>query len=182
MKDTKINFKSIKDALNLYEISVSPSELHGFLCGIMTSGARLSSDKSLIASFLGSKKIGKKDPEEMFIFLEKKLLAIFYSDEMSFEPIISPEEVSFMIRTDDLSLWCSSYLYGLGIGGIELNSAENILNSNTEEIVNDLVEISKACIGENEKLDNREVGFSFQEVFEYVRVSVQVLFESFNKN
>ena len=118
----------------------------------------------------------------MFIFLEKKLLAIFYSDEMSFEPIISPEEVSFMIRTDDLSLWCSSYLYGLGIGGIELNSAENILNSNTEEIVNDLVEISKACIGENEKLDNREVGFSFQEVFEYVRVSVQVLFESFNKN
>jgi|TARA_B100001250_G_C19791626_1_gene786791 hypothetical protein len=180
MNTTKINYESLKDSINLYEILISPSELHGFLCGVICTGKRVSIDIALISSFIEGKGKNSKNYEKMIIFVEKKIIETLHSDDMDFKPIISSEKMPIDIRVNDLSLWCSSYIYGLGVGEVDLNNLVDSASSNIEEIIKDIVEISKASMSETELHHTRDAGFDFEEIFEYVRVSVQILFESFN--
>ena len=180
MNRTAINYESLKDSINLYEILINPSELHGFLCGVICTGKRASIDIALISSFIESKGKSSKNYEKMIIFVEKKIIETFHSDNMDFQPIISSEKMPIDIRVNDLSSWCSSYIYGLGIGEIDLNNLADSSSSNIEEIIKDIVEISKVSLSETELQHTRDAGFDFEEIFEYIRVSAQILFESFN--
>jgi uncharacterized protein len=97
--------------------------------------------------------------------------------EMTFEPLLPGEERPLAERVQALAEWCQGFLSGLGQGGIDPQAMEGADAESIAEIFTDFAEISRAALDVEEPADPNEPDFALAEVKEYVRVSVQIVFE-----
>jgi hypothetical protein len=98
---------------------------------------------------------------------------------LDFCPLLPEDDASLEDRVGALALWCQGFLFGLGLAGFSLDDEKEGDPGAVQlgEIVNDLSEISRADISADEFDDEDEADFALAELIEYVRVSVQIMFE-----
>lgn len=92
--------------------------------------------------------------------------------DMEFELLLPGDTQSIGARASALAQWCQGFLYGLGSGVVQDASS---FPGDVGEIVRDLTEISRADVDVAQSEESNENAYA--ELVEFVRVSVQVVFE-----
>jgi uncharacterized protein YgfB (UPF0149 family) len=95
--------------------------------------------------------------------------------DMSFQPLLPGDDESLEQRTVALAAWCQGFNYGLALA-VRIGDADQVLKHETvAEIVRDFAELAQLGHVEDEIEGEGEVAWA--ELVEYVRVSVQLLYE-----
>jgi uncharacterized protein YgfB (UPF0149 family) len=96
--------------------------------------------------------------------------------DLKFEPLLPADDVPLADQVEALAAWCQGFLSGVG------STAPGIAGRSTAsdavgEILRDFAEISRAGLSEDEAEGRGQPDFALAEIHEYVRVSVQIVFE-----
>ena len=124
------------DALALDAVALgSASELHGVLCGLMSSGRQPESWCDAVIELLGDEAITDAVTLDAFAGATEVSL---HAGDMSFMPLLPGEDESLSSRLEHLGLWCSGFVAGFG-----LVTAGAELGAEAQELIGDLVAISQ---------------------------------------
>jgi uncharacterized protein YgfB (UPF0149 family) len=99
--------------------------------------------------------------------------------DMGFSPLLPTDETSLESRADSLALWCQGFVYGLGVAGTQDGDNPIFRDGVTGDIVRDFSEIARAAFAAEETESEGEA--AYMELMEYVRVSVQLVFEELHQ-
>lgn len=157
------------------------AECHGLLCGLIC--ARRSVSQEDWVAHLYEEGSAPPQPSEdaspheqggdVLQQLYRNTMAQIRDAEFSFRLLLPDDEQILAARTQALADWCKGFLYGLGVGGLD---SEQQVPDNVEEIVRDLIEISRVY-HDDEEADEEVDEASFMELSEYVRVGVMLIYE-----
>jgi uncharacterized protein YgfB (UPF0149 family) len=97
--------------------------------------------------------------------------------DMSLVLLLPDDEESVGVRTEALAAWCAGFMRGLGemAGRFDVNVMGN---EATREILQDFSEIARAGVEPDDSEPEAEA--AYMELVEFVRVSVQLVFEEFH--
>jgi uncharacterized protein YgfB (UPF0149 family) len=166
-------FEQTQSALQTEEFGITTTELHGFLCGVL----------SIDISYPIQTSIAVLAPDYENVILSAPVnaqLNEFYEHVKSqmTDPelqltLMIPEnnEIDLSTRVNALAAWCDGYLYGLANAGLQDASQ---LPQDTLEIIQDLSRIAQldgADTGEEEE------ELSYVELMEYVRMAALLVAE-----
>jgi uncharacterized protein len=168
--NTPINelFWPIQDVFKQFNCVIEPSEAHGIMIGAMSAGLTLD-ETSWIPMMLEQLNKGQRLPGEGMslmsdLYLESRRIL---NQEPHALEILLDDESPLPNRLFQLSKWCEGFLLGFG-----LHSKDLKINANIREILTDFRDISQVEV-ESEASEELEV--AFLEVFEHVRISVQIV-------
>ncbi len=165
-------YDQLEKALQAEAFGISCSELHGFLCGVLSIDVAYPLQDSIAVLAPDFENVVFSD------LLNDKLTAVYaYAREQMTDPelqlelLIPDDEADLTQRVTALAKWCDSYLYGLANAGLQDATS---LPDDTLEIIHDLSRIAQ--------LDGADTGaeeeeLSYAEVMEYVRMSVLLVAE-----
>lgn len=91
-------------------------------------------------------------------------------DDLSFAPLLPADDGPLSERVGALASWCSGFLYALGRAGVLADASAEV-----NEVVQDFSEIARAGIGDEES--DEEAEGDYAELVEFVRASVQLVYE-----
>jgi len=111
------------------------------------------------------------------IFLDELAAASWHgltSPDLTFAPLLPSDDAPIEEQVQALALWCHGFLGGLGF-----RSAGDVQQRDgaIAEILADFAEISRAGLSDDEAAGRGQPDFALAEIQEYVRVSVQIVFE-----
>lgn len=95
--------------------------------------------------------------------------------DMSFAPLLPPDDRPLSQRAASLAEWCAGFMHGLGEAAGYRAATRALDASIMQEIMADFGEISRVTLGEEES--DLEAETAYTELVEFVRVSVQLVFE-----
>jgi uncharacterized protein YgfB (UPF0149 family) len=129
----------------------------------------------------GRRRVGEKlaspaavaDDLDELVSASSKMLE---SEELTFRPLLPSDDEPLAEQVEAVAAWCQGFLSGVG------STAPAAARSAAEgaalgEILRDFAEISRAGLSEEEAGGLDEPDFALAEIQEYVRVSVQIVFE-----
>lgn len=152
---------------------IGPSELHGFICGLLSSGTR--PDKARwqkeLVEFLDLDAIPADLQRDSLQLAENSLKALQHND-FSFQPLLS-ESDDLAEKGQSLCLWCEGFLHGFGVG----KYARDLLPTSSEAL-KDLTEIAQLDAEHMENTKEQEA--QLFEVQEYVRMAALNIFVECN--
>ena len=101
---------------------------------------------------------------------------------IEFELMLPDDDDDLEDRVEALGTWCQGFVYGLALGGIKEDTE---LPDNSKELIQDIVEISRAGyvvdeeaeVAVAEENNNEEDEVAFMEVSEYVRMGILLVYE-----
>jgi len=148
----------------------SPAELHGYVAGSCCA-ADAPDPVALCQQLAGHLDIS---PEQLASAVDlgewiSHIEAGLASPELGFYPLLPDDEESLEQRAVALGQWCEGFLAGYAL---RVGSSGQTPNAETQEILSDLVAISR--IGIPEDGDDEEA--DFMEVVEYLRMAAMSLF------
>ena len=173
MTDSKI-YDELNRQLIQNKIGITAAELHGFLTGILASGNHDESWRVLVQDMLND---GQKIAEPLNKQIEKLYHSTkqqFIDEDFEFQLLLSEQDLFRQI--DDLVGWVNHFLLGIGLVQPKLNR----LKGDVGEAIYDLRQIVK--LGYDEDEDQQELGFAFEEIKEYVRITAMLCFDEFNES
>ena len=156
-------FDELADCLTELGGDGHPSEIHGYLSGLFSSGSEPSEKKWLaqVAEQLGDKTLNAHS-EEVLVRVYAGTQQQLESSEFSIQMLLPDDEESLAARTESLGIWCQSFISGFGQGLGKQDVSEVI-----EEILRDFAEISMIEPSE----DSEESEKLYMEVSEFVRMA-----------
>jgi uncharacterized protein len=157
----------------------SPAELHGGICGVMCVGGVEAADRWLDQCLDEWQPQAAGEVGEALRELEVDTWRMLSAVEMAFEPLLPDDDQPLEEQVRALASWCHGFLTGLGFGGLKEPRGSCGANEAVAEITKDFSEISRATLDDDDASDPRQAGFALAELKEYVRVSVQLVFEHF---
>jgi len=172
-----LDYERLRDTLAAAGAVIAIAEVHGGVCGSLCAGgvaaARLWLTESLDDVELDASPGAVADDLEELIGTSAKMLD---DEELAFEPLLPSDDAPLAEQVDALAAWCHGFLSGIGTtapaaasGGAE---GEALV-----EILRDFAEISRAGLSDDEAAGQDQPDFALAEIQEYVRVSVQIVFE-----
>ena len=167
------DFLTLNDALESAGASCGAAEAHGTLCGILCAETQQSGTRWLSEIFPDS---GQKSQPGYCRDTLGELFAETYRGleeaQMDFMPLLPGDDEPLDQRTDRLGKWCVGFLSGLGLG--DLGDMKDRLPESVREVMADLEQIVRAISAGG---DEEEEEAAFTEVLEYLRVSIQLIYE-----
>jgi uncharacterized protein YgfB (UPF0149 family) len=175
------------DALQIAGAISDPAEMHGSLCGLAcVLGAN--AQPLWLADILGNgdapspadedgagAEPGRGNLAELLGALATASAATLEAGDMSFQPLLPADDALLEQRTVALAAWCQGFNHGLALA-VRIGDADEALQRDTvAEIVGDFAELAQLGYVEDEIEGEGEVAWA--ELVEYVRVSVQLVFE-----
>jgi uncharacterized protein YgfB (UPF0149 family) len=94
---------------------------------------------------------------------------------MAFYPLLPPDDRPLSLRADGLADWCSGFMHGLGEAAASGAGRDVLGGEVMREIMEDFAEIARVTLGDDET--DLEAEAAYTELVEFVRVSVQLVFE-----
>jgi uncharacterized protein YgfB (UPF0149 family) len=172
----RLDYERLRESLTAAGTVVALPELHGGICGALCAGgvaaARRWLTNSLDDEQLASPAAVADDLDEL-VSASSKMLE---SEELTFQPLLPSDDEPLVEQVEAIAAWCQGFLSGVG------STAPAAARSSAEgaalgEILRDFAEISRAGLSEEEAEGLGEPDFALAEIQEYVRVSVQIVFE-----
>jgi hypothetical protein len=177
------DYDALAESLSRAGVVLGLSELHGGVCGALCAGG-MSATRSWLDEHVqehGAASSSSGELAEKLRDLEATTWKTLAGAQMTFEPLLPDESAPLDEQVGALALWCQGFLAGLGFGGVELERKRSEPSAELEEIVSDFAEISRAGLSEEEHSDRSQADFALAELKEYVRVSVQIVFEELGR-
>lgn len=168
---------------------MTAAELHGGFCGLLCAGGA-GAASTWLEECIREAEMEAATAEEargVFRLMELETWRALRSADLEFSPLLPSDELPLENRVSELGFWCHGFLSGLGLGGLQLPDASSTdateddsdeeFENPVEEIVKDFAAISRAGLSAAERSDPDDADFAVAEIIEYVRVSVQIVFE-----
>jgi len=158
--------------------TVEAAEAHGMFCGracLEGAGAiRLWGEDLLDGTEAGNVLVA--ECRSALDALAADSLLKLEAGEMTFALLLPDDNDSIHIRTAALADWCHGFMHGLVVaGGGDQGPANDVLQDEIAgEILEDFSEITKAGAASDEGEESER---AFVELVEYVRVSVQLIYD-----
>ena len=180
MTERLAEYMTVHSAMARARVPVAVSELHGGMCGLLCA-AGVSAVPAWVEECLGdgdsvegALEAARHQLRELELYSWRSLSA----SGLEFYPLLPDDDAALGERVGALALWCHGFLLGLGLAGFSLDAEEaGAPATQLEEIVSDFSEISRAAVDADEFDNENEADFALAELVEYVRVSVQIVFE-----
>lgn len=173
-------YESLAEELAQAGVEPSLAELHGGLTGMMCIAGVAAADRWLDQQLGEWRQAGATPIGEALHAVELDTWRMLNEESMAFEPLLPDDEQPLDAQVRGLASWCHGFLSGLGLGGLTIDGSTSD-EGTVAEIAKDFAEISRAAIGPEDEQDVEQAGFALAELKEYVRVSVQILFEQFGE-
>ncbi len=189
MNDTTTDYATLGMALDELRSAMTVSELHGGLCGTLCAGGAKAASAWLndCIDDADASDTAAENARGVFRDLELETWRVLASTDLEFMPLLPADDVPLNDRVAELASWCQGFLAGLALGGLQ-NFTSRSAGANgedvdpIEEIVEDFSAISRAGLSASEEDDPDDSDFAMAEIVEYVRVSVQILFEEIGRS
>jgi uncharacterized protein YgfB (UPF0149 family) len=146
-------------ALNV-ALGISPSELHGTVCGLAAAGVDETIAPALV-DLLGEQVLTDGEAVSAFV---NAAVAAFIADDLSFELLLPDDDDPVAERATALANWCAGFLSGLG-----MRVEGDALPEEIMEILRDLAAIAQV---EDEVDGSEDAERDLFELHEYVKVAV----------
>ncbi|MCX8642818.1 MULTISPECIES: UPF0149 family protein [unclassified Gilliamella] len=173
MTDT-INYDELNRQLIECNIGINAAELHGFISGILAGGNHDESWRPLVKDMLNNGEAIAEPLEQQIKKLYDLTKQQFSNENFEFELLLSEHDLFSQI--DELVGWVNHFLLGIGL----VQPTINRLKGDVGEAIYDLRQIVKLGYDENE--DQQELGFAFEEIKEYVRITSMLCYDEFNES
>ena len=174
------NESELDEALENCDSGRNSIQAHGLLCGyIMTHGLK-GHDMWLHRMFENSS--NEKGVKYKYIFddLFIKTWQQLEGRQSEFELFLPGDDRGLLTRAKAIGTWCDSYLHGL-ISSVTTEKLKKAINREpTSILIKDLLEMTKATIGEEDDDETNER--SYAELVEYTRIAVQLIFEELDES
>ena len=156
---------------------VAVAELHGGVCGALCAGGPSAAQRWLTDCLEDAELDAAATPvQDDLEALVHGSAAMLVDRGLEFAPLLPDDDAPLDEQVQALALWCQGFLSGVG------TTAPNATRDTGEgapvsEILRDFAEISRAGLSEDEAKGLGQPDFALAEIQEYVRVSVQIVFE-----
>ena len=170
-------YRRIEAQLKESEALISPSELHGHLCGRYVVGHPVEGGFGvrMIADYAGLSPGELKTVAESLTGFIKHWILVMDRELFSFRLFLPDDNTALVGRLAELARWSEGFLSGLASTS---GDGEAKIMQEEREILADLVEISKM---DSAIEDNDENEALYAEVSEYVRLAVFSLVDRFRE-
>jgi len=172
-----LDYDRLRDALTEAGVVVALAELHGGVCGAVCAGAAEAARRWLVDLLEDEQLLelpaGLADDLEEIVRTSVKMLD---DGELAFEPLLPSDDAPLAEQVGALAAWCQGFLNGIGSSSPEI-ARRSMENDSFGEILRDFTQISRAGLSEEEAEGHGQPDFALAEIHEYVRVSVQIVFE-----
>lgn len=167
-------FSQLEASLQQANVSMSPAESHGLLCGMLCAAGRLNAGQWLNEVFEDAHTDGRvvEDCRSELLNLADVTVNQLNDPALEFALLLPDDDESLNYRAAALIDWSRNYLYGLALGGLA-DPAD--LPGDVAEIINDLSEISRADAEGGD--EGNEAENALEEIIEYVRMGVLLVNE-----
>ena len=163
-----IDFLQLSDALDEAGSSTGAAQCHATLSGLICAGPALPPDWMTHATGGGD---SAGACAEALTRLERQVRSSLSGGQMNFDLLLPGDDAELEQRARSLALWCHGFVYGLTVGGIQVNRP---LPGEVSEVIRDFCTLSEAS-HEGEAAEEDEV--AYVELCEFVRVGAQLVFE-----
>jgi hypothetical protein len=179
------DYDALRDSLSGSGTLVALAELHGGLCGALCTGGPTAAERWLDGFLSDSDAADVAGLRAVGVELERAAWNALADAELAFEPLLPSEDSPLEEQVQALALWCSGFLNGVGASAPDLvgrnakptEAAAAIASAEVAEILGDFAEMSRAGVDDEDAANPTRSDFALAELKEYVRVSVQIVFE-----
>ncbi len=178
--EDKADFGTVRRMLDKLNASWEPAEAHGAFCGrACLSGA------AALQDWLHDVSAGVyRDNDDVVLQESVKGLQTFAAEtllkleagQLAFQLLLPDDDTALDVRAAALADWCHGFMHGLSsAGGADQGPFADALESgDVGEIIEDFGQITRAGADADQ---GNEAEQSYAELEEYVRVSVQLVYE-----
>lgn len=168
-------FTTLDAALQLSGLEVSAPEVHGVVTGLVCNGTGAFDSNDAMALLANPSQYGSQP--RLLDLVRDMIGSVHHSLHEAgheFELLLPGEDADIASQTEAIADWCQGFVLGLLQGGH--SSLENF-PGDAKEAVEDILAIAQAeSGGEDIETEQR----ALVELEEYLRVSVQLIFEELN--
>ncbi|MDQ7075106.1 MAG: UPF0149 family protein [Gammaproteobacteria bacterium] len=169
-----LDYLVVNDALSRIDAAMNAAESHAMLCGMLCACGRLEADE-------WCKKVLEEQDENNVLVQEcrrelDKVAAQVQQqlddrEEFSLRLFLPDDETPMAERVEALSKWCECFSFGLGVAVPVCCNGD--LPEESQELLKDLLEISKAVMDDEEEDEVEEE--AYMQICEYVRMGVLLI-------
>jgi uncharacterized protein YgfB (UPF0149 family) len=172
------DYDRLRDSLADVGAVVAVAELHGGVCAALCTSDSHTAARWL-RDCLDDQRLAAPtaDVARELDELIGASLRMLGDEELTFEPLLPADDAPLEERVQALALWCHGFLAGLGATAPGLRNRPGSDTAQLDEILRDFGEISRAGLSEDEASGSDAADFALAEVHEYVRISVQLVYE-----
>jgi uncharacterized protein len=166
-----IGYDELDDVIAHLRLAVSPSDLHGSLCGFLAGNGRpgrrpLLEVLQLDAGGITAPQADQEALDQLVRQSEEELA----DPELGFEPLLPADDRPLPERADALVDWCRGFLGGFGLGGPDIHAR---LSDEGKEVLRDLGAIASSSLDFGDEDEDED---ALIEVHEFVRMAAMLLF------
>jgi len=164
------DFDEVANHLLDQGLDLSPSTLHGCLCGLLAAGAPAQAEAglALLTQALDINLHGELAGQMMQLY--EVSAAALIDEEFDFYPLLPDDDVDIVTRTDALAAWAGGFLGGFA----QVNKTQ--VGQDSSEILRDFAAIAEASVDDQHDEDEEESESNFLEVSEYLRFAALNVF------
>ncbi len=152
----------------------SPSQLQGYLLGMLAVGHPFSSDQWCEMAVAAMEPAGELEQDELQLLSDLHKVAAKQLEEgiSELSLLLPDDEVEITQRVDSLGSWCRGFLAGFALGGKQRQQQQGQQQYSTDvsDALSDLAAISQISLGEgDEEEQDREQ--NYVEIRDYLRLA-----------
>lgn len=167
------HFDSLSDALVRAAVRHSPAELHGVICGLLSTGHG-SQDAELLGMLAAHVELAagwEADTGRQLLALRDLTRDGFTAEGLELQLVLPEEDSGLSERITALGQWCEGFLVGFGTGSAGVRDSD--LAPGLQEALSDIAAISQ--IGAPDE-DDEEDAQMFEQVAEHCRLAALMVF------
>jgi len=172
----RLDFDEVADLLVQLSSHTSPSELHGFLCGVLAGGKRVDGEafNGLLEEVLDVETVFSPEQSEKLRFIYMSSLNSLMDEQFGFYPLLADDDAEIEIRLTCLSQWCQLFLSGFATVEKAIKDIPEIVN----DALNDMAAISQVGFDDEEFEDDdpEAVEDDYAQLVEYIRLASMNIF------
>jgi uncharacterized protein YgfB (UPF0149 family) len=171
------NFDECANALLEAGVMISPSELHGALCGLLSGGYTGSAADAIPALEKTVDLPLSGAAAEQVELLYVQTAAQLAGADLDFEPLLPDDSLEIDQRVAALASWCRGFLGGYAQARVSAETADSPVAVDSAEALRDFAAIAQAAADEPDEDAEGE----YAELVEYLRVAaMNVMADSAN--
>jgi uncharacterized protein len=170
-----LDYDALQESLTRSGLPLALAEVHGTICGVVCSSGERGALTWVAESIAENvEHEDRPEEEELRATLQAIALAtarVLAGDDLEFTPLLPDDDAPLDEQVRALASFCEGFLSGLGLG------QTTALDGELEEILGDFAQISRAGLTAEDDENRDQADFALAELTEYVRVSVQIVYE-----
>ena len=175
-----MNYSDLEKLRISASLTTNTAEYHGLissrLCFGIDNFEDLTSEDSSDDKSVTSIQI--REFNDAFLKMIEEVKDQFKKGGFNFELFLPSDSEPIEYRALGLASWCQGFIDGYGMSIVELSiEIDSLGDGEASEIIEDFAQIS--TLDSNSISDEQDEEIAFMELIEYVRVSVQLLYEDF---